>query len=123
MRSRSMITEVSIIPTAWRDSGTWLDVLFDVAVEVITEPSGIDGRSVCEGREYRVTRHEPPSSQRSQIANRHAVAGYNERLALIEPTHDLAAVVPEFSLGDHFSHLRTVARVRQSSLRDSDAPM
>lgn len=45
------------------------------------------------------------TSQRSKFTNWLTVASYDERFTLVEATHDLAAVIAKFALGDCLSHI------------------
>jgi hypothetical protein len=47
---------------------------------------------------------EPVTSQRSQLADRHAVARHDEGLARIEPAHDLTAVIAQLPVRDLLGH-------------------
>ena len=85
-------------------------VLCRDGVEVGAETFSIDGRSVAEHRDDRVRRDEPVASQRSEFADGRAVAGDDQRLSLVESTHDLTAVVAEFALGDRLCHATAVGR-------------
>ncbi len=108
---RSITTEVSSSPRAGRGrSATRCGVLAGRSVEVIPETSEVDSRRCAEQRDGGLGWDEPVSPQRSELTDRDAVAGHDERLAFVEPTHDLAAVVAEFPLGDLSAHAPTVAR-------------
>ncbi len=50
-------------------------------------------------------------TQRGKLADRDSIPGYDERLALVELAHNVAAVIAQFPLGDLFGHTTTVARV------------
>jgi hypothetical protein len=52
---------------------------------------------------------ESVAPQGSELAYRHTVASDDEGLSLVEPAHDLAALVAELALGDGFSHFPRVA--------------
>ncbi len=110
-----MTTDVSMRPFAWRISGTRFDVLLGVTVQILTETSGINRRAVRKSSKYRGPANETAPAKRDELADRDAVTGDHEGLALIEPAHDLAAVVAEFSLGDRFNHAGGVARVRHQA--------
>jgi len=53
--------------------------------------------------------------QRDQLPNRDAVSRDDERLAPIQASHDLTALVAELSLGDLSTHGFMVARVLRGS--------
>jgi len=104
-----MTTEVSRSPRAGRRSGIGYDVLASPRIDVGTEAARVDdGRIPEDGNDGR-RRHEPVAPQGSELAYRHSVASDDEGLSLVEPAHDLAAVVAELALGNGFSHVSTVA--------------
>jgi hypothetical protein len=53
---------------------------------------------------------EPMTSQWPQLPHRGPVAGDYERLSLVQSSHDSAAVIAEFPLGDLLAHISIVAR-------------
>ena len=53
---------------------------------------------------------EPMTSQWPQLPHRGPVAGDYERLSLVQSSHDSAAVIAEFALGNLLAHTSTVAR-------------
>jgi hypothetical protein len=55
-------------------------------------------------------RHEAVAPQGSELAYRHTVSSADKGLSLVEPAHDLAAVVAELALSDGFGHSWIVAR-------------
>src|SRR5947199_2735172 len=109
MCSRSMTTEVSRSPRAGRLSGIGYDVLASPRIDVGTEAARVDGGRIPEDGNDGRRRHEPVAPQGSELAYRHSVASDDEGLPLVEPAHDLAAVVAELALGNGFSHVSTVA--------------
>jgi hypothetical protein len=44
------------------------------------------------------------TAKRRELADRHTVASHDKGLTLIEFSHDLAALVPQLSLGDFPTH-------------------
>jgi hypothetical protein len=106
-----MTTDVSSTPRAGRGlSATGRRALVGDGVQIGPELAVIDGRGGAEQRHRSLGSYEPVAPQRGQLADRHAVAGHDERLPSVKPAHDLAAVIAEFSLGDLFSHVVSVAR-------------
>jgi len=91
-------------------SATWARVSRDHSVEVVAELVQIDGGGVAEQRHCSVGANEAVSAEGGQLAHRNAIAGHDERLALVELPHDLPAVVPQFPLGDLPTHVTIVAR-------------
>jgi hypothetical protein len=85
--------------------------LIEDRVDVVPEPRTVVTGSACEESDGCVGAHEPTLPERSQLADRDAVAGDDERLAAVERTHDLAAFVPKLALADLTRHARSVARV------------
>src|SRR5437016_1276019 len=109
MCSRSMTTEVSRSPRAARRSGIGANVLASPRIDIGTEAARVDGGRILEDGNDRLRRHESVAPQGSELSYRHTVASDDERFSLVEPAHDLAAVVAELALGDGFSHASTVA--------------
>src|SRR5271165_6959115 len=104
-RSRSMTTEVSMTPRWARGaSGTRAGVLGCDAVQVGAKPGQIDTWSTLEYRDGSVGIHEPVAPQRGQLPDGYAVPGDDESLTPVQSPHDLAAVVPELTLGYVSSH-------------------
>ena len=100
-----------MIPRSARwGSGTRAEVLGCNAVEVGAKPSQVDARSATEYGDGGIGLHEPVPPKRSQFTDGHAVAGDDEALALVQPPHDLTALVPKLSLGDVSGHGDSVAR-------------
>src|SRR5262249_5101649 len=110
---RAMTTEVSSSPRSRRGSGTRRRVLVEDAVDVGTEPDWIDPRRSGERAHDDLRRDEAATPERDQLTHWRPVAGDDEGLALVERSHDLAAVVPELALGDLPCHVAIVARVRR----------
>lgn len=110
MVSRSMTTDVSSTPRSTRWSATWFDALIGDKVEVPSELFAVNRWSCLEelGDGFRC--NESEAAQRGQLADRHAIAGHDEGLALVKATHDLSAAIPQFSLGDDLTHPTIVAR-------------
>src|SRR5207253_10001627 len=57
-----------------------------------------------EGTDRCLGADERPRPHRRQLADRHAVAGDDERLALIEGAHDAPAVIAKLALRNPASH-------------------
>jgi len=103
--SRSMTTEVSMTPLGARgESGTRAGVLGRDLIEVVAKPGKVDARCTPEHGDCGLCRYEPVSTQGSQLSDGYAVPSHHEAFAAIESPHDLAAVVPELSLGDVSDH-------------------
>src|SRR6185295_496712 len=92
-------------------------ILAGPCIEVGAEAAGVDGRCGPEDCHRCRRGHESMAPQWSELAHRHAVAGDDESLALIEPAHDFTAGVAELALRDGFSHASTV--VRSATVVDS----
>ena len=107
-----MTTDVSSSPRSRRDSGTRRRVLVEDAIDLGAEPGWIDPRGSGERAHDDVRRDEAATPERDQLTHGRPVAGDDEGLALVECSHDLAAVVPELALGDLPCHTAIVARVR-----------
>ena len=105
-----MTTEVSRIPRAGRRSGIGYDILAGPRIDVGTEAARVDGGRIPEDGNHGRRRHEPVAPQGSELAYRHSVASDDKGLSLVEPAHDLAAVIAELALGNGFSHAGIVAR-------------
>lgn len=98
---------------ARRRSATGRDLLAGRVIKVGTELVDIDAWCALESRYCGVGADEPMATQWGQLADRNTISGHDERLALVELAHDLAAVVAQLALGDFGSHIGTVARVLQ----------
>ena len=94
---------------AREDSDTRAGILGCNAVEVGTKPGQVDARSATENCDGRVGTHEPVASKWGDLPDGHAMPGDDERLTPVQSPHDLAAVVPELTLGDVSSHEVIVA--------------
>ena len=108
-----MTTDVSSSPRSRRGSDTWSRVLVEDAIDVGAEPGRIDCRGSGERAHDDFRRDEAATPERDQLTHGRSVAGNDEGLALVERSHDLAAVVPELALGDLPCHVAIVARVRR----------
>lgn len=84
--------------------GTRAGVLGCDAVEVGAKPGQVDTRSAPEHRDGSVGTHEPVAPQRGQLPDGNAMPGDDEGLTPVQSPHDLAAVVPELTLGDVSRH-------------------
>ena len=105
MCSRSMTTEVSIRPRAWRRvSATRSGGLACETIEIASKPPQVYRGRVSERRCSRLRSNETPSSEGEELPDRHAIAGHDERLALIELAHDLTAAIAQLALRDLAGH-------------------
>lgn len=68
-------------------------------IQIATEPAGVDSRSPLEGGACCACAHELPTQERGQLPDRHAVASDDEGLPLVEPPHDLPALIAQPPLG------------------------
>jgi hypothetical protein len=96
--SSPMITDVSITPRCRAQSGTRGGILGGVAVKIGAPAIGVDRCCCAEGRERSVAINESPAPGWRQSTDRHAVAAHGKTLARIERTHDLTALVAQFTL-------------------------
>ena len=80
-------------------------------IKVVAQPGEIDAGCALECRYCCLGVDEPVATQWGQFADRNTVSGHDERLALVELAHDLAAVVAQFALRDFGSHSSSVAPV------------
>src|SRR5256885_15413492 len=108
--SRSMTTDVSSTPRRGRGASvTRRDALIGNPVQIGPEGPVINGRRRAEQRHGGLSGDETVAPQRGQFADRHTVTRHDERLARIEPTHDLPAVIAQLPLCDLLGHADTVA--------------
>jgi hypothetical protein len=115
-----------MIPRAGLGSRTRGRVLGSEAVQVLSEPVGIDRCCTGKGTEDCCSIDKPSTSQRSQLADANPVAGDDEAFPRVKCAHDLAALVPQLSLRDLSCHSPNVARVRHLTNhlgRDRDRPL
>jgi len=106
--SRSIRTDVSIKPRAWRWSGTRRRVLVDEASNVATEPGSSDSRCAGKGGHGCFGRDKHPLAYRGKFPYSNTIACDYEALALVERPHNAPALVAELSLCDlpaHFGSL------------------
>ena len=73
-------------------------------VNVCTEPVRVDGGRVGEGGPDHLCGDELSASKWDELSQWDAIARDDERLASIEASHDLAAVISQLPLRDFFSH-------------------
>ena len=104
--SRSITTDVSMIPRGIGWSATRSGVVIERSVDIRPEPLGFNRGCPGERGDRGVGRHELARAQRDELADRHTVARDDERLAAVERAHDLTAAVAEFALRDLASHAR-----------------
>ena len=83
------------------------------AVDIGSEPRGVDRCRMGERSERGLPTDETVSSKRRQLTDRDAVARHDEALSGIKGSHHLAALVAQLPLRDLARHACTVARVRQ----------
>src|SRR5712691_7622990 len=111
IRSRSITTDVSMIPRSCRCSATRSWVLVEQSVDVGPEAPELHPRCARKDGYTSVGRNELALPERRQLTNRHAVAGDDEGLSAVECPHDLSTLVAKFPLGDLAPHGRSVAHV------------
>ena len=85
--------------------------MIEDGVDVGSESFRGDWGGARKGRERHVRRNEAARSRRRQFANRHTVPCHYERIPTVQRSHDVAARVTEFPLGDLPRHDTIVARV------------
>ena len=90
------------------------NVLASSPIEVRSQPVELHAWSTPECCHRRLGTDEATATQRIQLADRNAVPGHQEGLALIEPPHNLAAAIAQLTLGDFSGHERTVAQMLQA---------
>lgn len=95
-------------------SATRSGLLARGSVEIRSEPVKINRRSAPERADGRLGADESMPAQRRKLSHRNSVPSYDERLALVELAHDLAAVVAQLALSYLLRHTSSVARVLQS---------
>lgn len=88
-----MTTDVSMIPRGIGWSATRRGVVIEHRVDVRAEPIGIDRRRARERGNRGVRSNELAGTRCDQLADRYAVARYDECLATVEGAHDVAAAV------------------------------
>jgi hypothetical protein len=112
MCSRSITTEVSIKPCDARAiSATRHDRLVGRPIEVCSQSLQLDRRRASECGYCRLGADEPVAAQRQKLTDGNPIPGHNEGCALVELTHNLAAVIAQLALGDLSIHTCTVAHV------------
>jgi hypothetical protein len=79
-------------------------VLIDDCIEIGPEASSVHGWCHSEHCRDAVTADEAAPPQGSDLSDRHTVASQNERLTMVEPTHDVTAVIPQLPLADVLGH-------------------
>jgi len=104
MRSRSTTTEVSISPRAGRTVLVTSHVLGSNGVQVTAKPSELHRRRATKDFDDCLGTRESVPPEGGELADRDAVASHDVGVATVEPTHDLATVVPQLTLGDLSSH-------------------
>ncbi len=101
MRSRSITTLVSSRPRSGRGrSGTGLDVLVGEAVDVASEPVGVDRWSGAEGVDHRSGTDEAPAAKRRELAA-------NARYGIVRNAPDGCASTSRRPLTDRRSGCRS----------------
>ena len=104
-------TDVSSRPRARRlGLATRCDFLARGFVQIRSELAIVNpgrGPEECDGR---LCGYESMAAQRRQLADGHTIARDDKGLALVESTHDVAALVPKLPLADLATHPATVAR-------------
>lgn len=79
-------------------------------VKVLAKLSQIDRGGVAEHGHGGIRADEAVPAKWRQFPHRDAIAGHDERLAVVELPHNLAAIVAEFTLRDLSGHTAIVAR-------------
>jgi hypothetical protein len=74
------------------------------AVEVPAKQDKVHAGSTPEHGDGGVGGHKTVPTKGGQLADGCAIAGDDEGLAMIEPAHDLPALVPELPLSDDSGH-------------------
>lgn len=92
-------------------SATGHDLLAGGPIEICSEPVEPHRRSAPERGDGRLGADESMAAQRGKLADRDSIPGHDERLALVEPAHNVAAVIAQLPLGDLLGHTGRVARV------------
>src|SRR5207245_1220030 len=98
-------------------SATRARSLIEDRVDLGSESLAIDRRCAREQSDGGLRADEPTLSQRCQFADRDAIAGDDERLAAVERSHDLAALVSKLPLRDLSRHRLIVAHVLHNPRR------
>ena len=107
-----MTTEVSRIPRV----GSVIEALVYQRIEVCAELCGVDTgcAGYCLGE--RCPEHEAPWLYGSQLRNRRAVTGYDDRAASLYFAKYSRRLIAELTLCDDSGHLATVALVAPCSI-------
>ena len=108
---RSITTDVSRMPRCGLGTSvTWRRVLVSDGVQISSEPLVFDPGRHPEGSDGGFSSQEAVPTQGCEFSDRCAVSGDDETLAVVKLTHDLTAVIAEFTLGDLSSHALSVAQ-------------
>jgi hypothetical protein len=89
--------------------------LINQRIDVFAKPCASDARRPSESGEHRLSRHERALAHGTQLSNRDAIAGNDERAAFVQVTHDSTAVVPKLSLRNASGHAVIVARALRTT--------
>jgi hypothetical protein len=98
-------------------SATGRDLLAGGLIEIRSESIEPHPRSAPECGDGRFGAYESVPTQGGKLADWDSISGDDERLALVELAHNLAAVITQLPLSDLFRHTESVALVLQSSRR------
>lgn len=77
-----------------------------LCVEVGSKPCSVDFRFTTEESNGCFGANKTMATHRRDFADWHAVSSDYERLAFIEPAHDVATGIPQLPLGDGPLHIR-----------------
>jgi hypothetical protein len=111
---------VSTRPFDARGSGTRRHTLIEDTVYISAKAPTDYGRGAGERGVCQLGRYECPSTDRHEFADGPAVPGDHEHGASIDGTHDPAAVISEFTLGDLTSHRDQRSTYATGATRSSD---
>jgi hypothetical protein len=73
-------------------------------INICSEPVEVHPRRAPERSDCRLGADKSMSAKRGQLADRDAISGHDERLALVKLAHDLTTVIAQLPLGDLLGH-------------------
>lgn len=102
-------------------SATQCHALVDVAVEIGSEPVTVEAGGAGKDLGDLLARSELSPPDWDEFADGHAAPSDDEGLALVQATHDLAAVVAKFALCNRPTHKGQCSTGATERLSDTDS--